>query len=66
MTGGAKRPRITPPPEPDPVPTPIPGREEEEAKKKVRKRRSGRAATEFAGLLNTRRNNTDILNVRLG
>ncbi len=53
--------------EPDPSPTPIPGREEEEAKKKVRKRAGkGRQQNILAGRLMASRNNTNILNTRLG
>lgn len=68
MTGGSKRPKVQVPEEPSPAPQPIPGREEEEAKKKVRRRarRGGRESTIFAGRLNARRNDTSILNTRLG
>ena len=65
---GSKRPKIQTPEEPSPAPQPISGREEEEAKKKVRKRsrRTGRESQIFAGRLNARRNDTSILNTRLG
>ena len=65
---GSKRPKIRVPEEPDPSPQPIPGREEEEAKKKVRKRarRGGRESTILAGRLTAQRNDTSILNTRLG
>ena len=62
--GGGSKPK--PPPEPAPTPTPIPGREEEEAKKKVIARKGGRASNILAGRLNSNRNNTNILNTRLG
>ncbi len=65
---GSKRPKVQVPVEPDPTPQPILGREEEEAKKKVRKRagRGGRQSTIFAGLLNSRRQQSDILKTTTG
>ncbi len=60
--------KVDVPPDPAPTAQPIPGREEDEAKKKVRRRAKGggRQSTILAGRLNAERNNTDILNTRLG
>ena len=68
MGGGSKRPKVVVPEEPAPAPQPILAREQEEAKKKVKKRarRGGRESTVFAGRLNAQRNDTSILNTRLG
>ena len=64
MGGGSGSPSFTTPKDPSPTPLPILGREEDEAKKRVasRNRNIGRESTRFAGLLNTRRNQSGILN----
>jgi len=60
------KPKVETPPEPAPTAQPILGREEDEAKKKVRKKRGGRESTILASKLTKQRNDTGILNTRLG